>query len=163
MKKKILVLFSCLFVFSLVFVSCKDSKKKDNEKVIEEIKDTEEEMDEDSENYTKNIISENEEQYPISDIEIFEDKDFSKRVKDLVGEDKYEEIIDNFNTETPIVAEDHIYKFTGCKEHACPEFHTKIYYDAVNDNLNVIVDRDGEVKVYDEDGKIKVTKSLEAK
>jgi len=36
----------------------------------------------------------------------------------------------NFNVEAPIVSENGVYKFSGCKKHNCPSFQTIIYYDA---------------------------------
>lgn len=108
-----------------------------------------------------NIIVSNEGKYP-TEIKIFEDKDFSDRVKKLVGA-QYDEILKNFNVESPIVSDAGIYKFTGCRQHDCPAYQTTVLYDAQNDNLNVLVDQEGKITEFAEKGKINYTDALKAK
>lgn len=107
------------------------------------------------------VITKNEGKYP-HDIKLFEDKNFAERVKKLVGKD-YDEILKNFNVESPIVSDNGIYKTHGCKQHDCPGYATSIYYDSKNDNLNVSIDKNGKVSEFLEKGKIVVSKALEAK
>ena len=77
--------------------------------------------------------------YP-HDIKFFEDKGISERLKKLTGA-QYDEMVKNFNVESPIASENGIYKLTGCKQHDCPGYATSIYYDAKNDNLNISIDK----------------------
>ncbi len=109
----------------------------------------------------ENSITKNEGKYP-HDIKIFDDSEIGPRIKKVVGE-KYGEIIKNFNVETPVVAEAGIYKFTGCKQHDCPAYQTTILYDASKDNLNVLVDQNGKITEYNENGKINYTDALKTK
>ncbi|WP_250252904.1 hypothetical protein [Chryseobacterium sp. Marseille-Q3244] len=107
------------------------------------------------------IITKNDGKYP-HDVKLFEDKGLTERLKKLVGKD-YDEMIKNFDVESPIVSEGGIYKLHGCKQHDCPGYATSIYYDSKNDNLNVSIDKNGKIIDFSEKGKISVSKALESK
>ncbi|RQO41496.1 hypothetical protein DBR39_02365 [Chryseobacterium sp. KBW03] len=108
-----------------------------------------------------NIITKNVGKYP-HDIKFFEDKGITERLKKLVGT-QYDEMVKNFNVESPVTSDNGIYKLTGCKQHDCPGYATSIYYDAKNDNLNVSIDKNGTATDFAEKGKITVSESLKAK
>ncbi len=107
------------------------------------------------------LITENEGEYP-RDLDIFGTNSVNSRLENILG-DQYAAIKENFETQTPVVSEEDVYKFSGCKAHNCPSFITKVYYDAKQDNFNVIVSQSGKVKVYEEKGGIKVPRALESK
>lgn len=163
MKKTVFYCFG--IILSLNFFSCKDSHKvqsTDSQTGVETMLNEEEEEAIKEENQMKIYFAENEGKYTRMDLDIFSNQEFTNRIKKLVGED-YDEILENFNTETPVVSSEDVYKFTGCREHDCPSYFTTILYDAKNDNFNVLIDQNGKVKVFDEKGKITMTKSLRAK
>lgn len=108
-----------------------------------------------------NIITKNVGKYP-HDIKFFEDKSITERLKKLVGA-QYDEMVKNFNVESPVASENGIYKLTGCKQHDCPGYATSIFYDAKNDNLNVSIDKNGKIADFAEKGKIVVSEALKAK
>ncbi len=151
--KPISLLTICALSLSLILVSCKGNQKKDNQ--------GNEVQTEASSGAALKIITENVDQYP-RDIKIFDNKAVSSRLQEITG-DQYEEILKYFETQTPIVTEGGIYKFTGCKEHDCPSFQTIVFYDANTDNFNVLVKQNGSTKVYAEKGKITITQSLRMK
>lgn len=107
---------------------------------------------------TDNIITKNIGKYP-NDIKLFEDKSFVERVKKITGT-QYDEILKNFNVESQIVSENGIYKITGCKQHDCSGYSTSIFFDSKNNNLNVLIDKNGKVTDFAEKGKIQVTDVL---
>ncbi|UHO37465.1 hypothetical protein H5J24_17415 [Chryseobacterium capnotolerans] len=107
------------------------------------------------------IITKNDGKYP-HDVKLFEDKNLTERLKKLVGKD-YDEMIKNFNVESPIVSEGGIYKLHGCKQHDCPGYATFVYYDSKNDNLNVSIDKNGKATEFAEKGKITISKTLDTK
>ncbi len=109
----------------------------------------------------ENIITKNVGKYP-HDIKFFEDKGISERLKKLTGA-QYDEMVKNFNVESPVTSENGIYKLTGCKQHDCPGYATSIFYDAKNDNLNVSIDKNGKATEFAEKGKITVSESLKSK
>ena len=108
-----------------------------------------------------NIITKNVGKYP-HEIKLFDDKGVSDRLKKLLGT-QYADMVKNFNVESPIASENGIYKLTGCKQHDCPGYSTNIYYDAMDDNLNVSIDKNGKVTDFAEKGKITVSASLKSK
>lgn len=110
---------------------------------------------------SENIITKNVGKYP-HDIKLFEDKNFTDRLKKLLGK-KYDEMVKNFNVESPITSENGIYKVTGCKQHDCPGYSTDIYFDSKDDNMNVLIDQNGSLTDFSEKKKITVTESLKAK
>lgn len=155
----------CLISLSLFMVSCKKTKKNNTpDKSGSELTVKNDSVEPSTTDYSKTavkLITENEGQYP-RDLKIFKDKDIANRLKKIAGAD-YPKIIENFDTETPIVSLNGIYKFTGCKQHNCPSFHTTILYDAHHDNFNIIIEKNGRIKVYDEKGNITMTKALKLK
>ncbi|THV62119.1 hypothetical protein [Chryseobacterium candidae] len=110
---------------------------------------------------TENIITKNVGKYP-HDIKFFEDKSISERLKKLTGA-QYDEMVKNFNVESPVSSENGIYKLAGCKQHDCPGYATSIFYDSKNDNFNVSIDKNGKVTDFAEKGKITVSESLKSK
>lgn len=108
-----------------------------------------------------NIIVKNEGKYPL-EVKIFEDKSFNDRLKTITGSE-YDAIVKNFNVEAPIVSENGVYKFSGCKKHNCPSFQTIIYYDAKTDNINVIISKNDKVSSFSEKGKIDISETLSKK
>ncbi|MEI3791380.1 MULTISPECIES: hypothetical protein [unclassified Chryseobacterium] len=109
---------------------------------------------------TRNIITNNIGKYP-NDIKLFENEDFTDRVKKITGT-QYDEIFKNFNVESQIVSENGIYKVAGCKQHDCPGYSTSIFYDSKNDNLNVAIDKNGKITDFTEKEKIKITDVLKS-
>ncbi len=152
--------FFAAAVLALATISCKQNKTQDQVQTKNTLV-----VQQDSAVTTvvaqESIITKNEGKYP-HDLKLFEDKDFGERFKKLVGT-QYDEIIKNFNVETPVVSEAGIYKFTGCKQHDCAAYQTTVLYDANNDNVNVFVDQNGTTKEYSEKGKINYTNSLKSK
>ncbi len=146
MKKRNFSFIVSIILGVLVLTSCKMNSKKSEEATIKPAA------------HTLAIITQNVGKYP-RNIHLFENDTLARRIQKLAGTE-YDTILKYFNTQTPVVAEKGIYKFTGCKAHDCPAFLTTIYYDAHTDNLNVVVNQHGKVKVYAEKGKITVTKTL---
>ncbi|SIT21372.1 hypothetical protein SAMN05421786_109100 [Chryseobacterium ureilyticum] len=107
---------------------------------------------------SENIITKNVGKYP-HDIKFFEDKNITERLKKLVGS-QYDEMVKYFDVTSPISSEHNVYKLTGCKQHDCPGYSTKIYYDSKNDNLNVSIDNNGKISDFNEKGKIAGTEAL---
>lgn len=160
MKKATHLFVIFLLMMTVVFVSCRENKFENQEKTkIEATQSGELEVTDEPALKVLNQIVDNEEKYPRADLNIFADEEISVRLKNILGED-YDQVVENFNTETPIVSEGKIYKFTGCKEHDCPAFFTTVLYDAESDNLNVLIEENGKTRVFDEDGKIKASKAL---
>lgn len=147
-------------LLALVTISCKQNKSADSLQTQDTLS-----VQQDSATTStitkENSITKNEGKYP-HDIKIFDDPEIGTRIKKVTGE-KYEEIIKNFNVETPVVSEAGIYKFTGCKQHDCPAYQTTVLYDASKDNLNVLVDQNGKITEYNENGKINYSDALKTK
>lgn len=97
-----------------------------------------------------------------TEINLLDNADLKARMQKLVG-GEYDNLVKNFNTVTPIVSENGIYKTTGGKAHEVPAYQTTIYYDANNDNLNVVISQNDKAKTYVEKDTIKVTETLKSK
>ncbi|MGE8513393.1 MAG: hypothetical protein ACN6N7_11865 [Chryseobacterium culicis] len=159
------------FALTLCVVSCKKETKTESSTSTDTLATV---MPKDSVSTPKNdsvapppsatsarIITKNVGKYP-HDIKFFEDKSITERLKKLVGA-QYDEMVKNFNVESPVASENGIYKLTGCKQHDCPGYATNIFYDAKNDNLNVSIDKNGKITDFAEKGKIVVSEALKAK
>lgn len=100
----------------------------------------------------ENILTKNVGKYPHDIVDFFGDNTITERIKQLTG-DRYSEIVEKFNTQTPISCENGIYKTSGCKQHDCAGFQTTLVYDANNDNLKVMVSVEDKVQTFSEKGK----------
>jgi len=107
------------------------------------------------------IFGKNIGKYP-SDIKLFSNQEISTRLKALLGA-RYEEVVQNFLVQTPIVLSQGIYKTTGCAAHACPSYFVSMYFDVGKDNINVIIDQDGAITKYNEKGLISIPEELKNK
>ncbi len=157
MKKSV---FGIIALGAVLFGACKDKATVENgnntENTTEEVATT----PETEVASTITVVTDNVGKYP-KEIKFFE-SNANERIQKITG-DLYTEIIANFNVETPIVEENSIYMFTGCKQNSCPEFKTTIVYDKNNDNFNVIVDKNGTISTFKEKEEIKLTDSLKSK
>lgn len=152
MKKKWVLLMG----ISLIMMACTNStQQQDKEDVEIEIPST------DSAPAIADLFLQNEGKYP-HDIQLFDHENFNDRLKALLG-DVYPSMIENFQTETPIVSENGIYKITGCKEHACPDFFTMILYDKDKDNLYVTIEKGEDKRMFLEKEMISLTETLKTK
>lgn len=73
--------------------------------------------------------------YP-QDVDMFGLKVLDNRLKRLMGA-RYDTMIADWNTETPIQVEDSVIHTSGCKAHDCPADSYELYIDLKNNNINV--------------------------
>ena len=82
---------------------------------------------------------------------LFENELLSNRLKAL-QRFNYDALLQNYNTETPIVIIDNIAHMSGCKQHDCPSNAYEFFIDLDNDNINVFHFRSNMLRVYQEKG-----------
>ncbi len=82
---------------------------------------------------------------------LFENEIMASRLKEL-NRFNYEALLQNYNTETPVVIVDNIAHMSGCKEHSCPSNAYDFFIDLDNDNINVYHFRNNMLRVYQEKG-----------
>lgn len=68
----------------------------------------------------------------------------------------FEALLQNYNTETPIVIIDNIVHMSGCKQHNCPANAYDFFIDLDNDNINVFYFRNNMLRIYQEKGIIEL-------
>jgi hypothetical protein len=103
------------------------------------------------------IILQNEGGYP-SKTGLLSNPEISGRLKLLLG-DSYEEVIRNFQVETPleiVPGSVGVYKTVGFPAHAGGAYDISIYFDVSKDNINVVTDQYGSIKIYTEKGAIDI-------
>ena len=86
---------------------------------------------------------------------LFENETLATRLKAL-NRFNYEALLQNYNTETPIVIVDNIAHMSGCKQHSCPSNAYDFFIDLDNDNINVYYFRNNMLRVYQENGFIEL-------
>jgi hypothetical protein len=82
---------------------------------------------------------------------LFENESLSNRLKAL-QRFNYDALLQNYNTETPIVIIDNIAHMSGCKQHDCASNAYEFFIDLDNDNINVFHFRSNMLRVYQEKG-----------
>lgn len=72
------------------------------------------------------------------------------RLKKLLGTD-YEEMVKNWNTETPFEKQENILHAWGCKQHDCNSYSYDLYIDVKNNKINVYKFAESKLTVFKED------------
>ena len=159
MKKQII--FSLLFIS--ILVACNKSKSK-SELPAEPVIDQPEEIE-------PRAVEEEKPEIIIPDVplgflvtyqgkyatqeKLFENETIATRLKAL-NRFNYEALLQNYNTETPIVIVDNVVHMSGCKQHSCPINDYDFFIDLDNDNINVFYFRNNMLRVYQEKGFIEL-------
>ncbi|NCQ52449.1 hypothetical protein GW796_11350 [archaeon] len=137
--KKVLFILLTLSLFSCLTEPRKEIKKEqiENYSKPEPIED-------------KKIIFSNiaEGKYP-TDINIFENTDFTKRLKNLIG-NRYDFLIDYWNLEMPIELNSKVYIFKGCQRHNCHDTSFIITYNLSLNYLSVGIRNETVVETFSE-------------
>lgn len=72
------------------------------------------------------------------------------RLKKLLGSD-YDQMVKNWNTETPFEKQDNILHAWGCKQHDCNTYSYDLYIDVKNNKINVYKFAESKLTVFKED------------
>lgn len=156
--KKIIYAFA-FFAAACIFACHPDKEKANNESAEAGLDSVA--LTEDTIRDFKTFVTDNNGQYAKA-IGLFEDSLIYLRVKALAG-NLYDSIVANYQTESPIVSEEGVYKFSGGKAHDVPAFQTTFYYDSKDDNLNILVSQNGKETLLKEKKEIPVTETLKSK
>ena len=75
--------------------------------------------------------------YPF-EVKLIEKKGaFRTRLQKLMGKEKFQDLEDFFNVESPITIKNNVMIAYGCMQHNCDGFYFKIFYDFNKDIINV--------------------------
>ena len=72
------------------------------------------------------------------------------RLKNLLVSD-YDQMVKNWNTETPFEKQDNILHAWGCKQHDCNTYSYDLYIDVKNNKINVYKFAESKLTVFKED------------
>lgn len=72
------------------------------------------------------------------------------RLKKLLGSD-YDQMVKNWNTETPFEKQDNILHAWGCKQHDCGTYSYDLYIDVKNNKINVYKFSESKLTIFKED------------
>ncbi len=86
---------------------------------------------------------------------LFENEILANRLKAL-NRFNYEALLQNYNTETPVVIIDNIVHMSGCQQHSCPGNAYDFFIDLDKDNINIYHFRSNMLRVYQEKGMIEL-------
>lgn len=86
--------------------------------------------------------------YP-NQVNLFEQDQIKGRLQSVLG-NKYENFIENWNTETPIVKKGNVLHTSGCKAHDCAANSYDLFLDLKSNIINIYHIKNGKEKVYKE-------------
>ena len=156
--KKTFILAAAL-VIGLGFTACKQQAKEATPATNDSTQVATDSAKTDS---VKALFTTNEGKTP-TEINLLNNADLKARLQKLVG-GEFDNVVKYFNTVTPIVSENGIYKDDGTvRRTKCRLIRRTIYYDANNDNLNVVISQNDKDKTFVEKDTIKVTDALKSK
>ncbi|MBS7254812.1 hypothetical protein [Flavobacterium branchiicola] len=72
------------------------------------------------------------------------------RLKTLLGSD-YDEMVKNWNTETPFTKQGDILHASGCKQHDCSTYSYDLFIDTKNNKINIYKFSEAKLTVFAED------------
>lgn len=72
------------------------------------------------------------------------------RLKKLLGSD-YDQMVKNWNAETPFEKQDNILHAWGCKQHDCDTYSYDLYIDVKNNKINVYKFSESKLTIFKED------------
>lgn len=90
---------------------------------------------------------------------LFNDSVLVQRLQDLLGKE-YMYFQENWNVQTPITEEKNIYTASGCKQHDCASYNSVVYFDVKNNNINVLIKRGPQFKLFTEKGPMDLPKEM---
>lgn len=88
-----------------------------------------------------------------SEVGLYSNSFLAERSKALLGAD-FEVVTEKCNVETPVAMSGEIFTFSGRDTADNPTMITTFVYDAANDNLNIVVKKDGQGVVFAEKGEL---------
>jgi len=93
--------------------------------------------------------------YPF-EVKLIEKKGaFRTRLQKLMGKEKFQDLEDFFNVESPITIKNNVMIAYGCMQHNCDGFYFKIFYDFNKDIINVgIKEGENPIEILGEKGNI---------
>lgn len=78
---------------------------------------------------------------------------FRTRLQKLMGKEKFQDLEDFFNVESPITIKNNVMIAYGCMQHNCDGFYFKIFYDFNKDIINVgIKEGENPIEILGEKG-----------
>lgn len=91
--------------------------------------------------------------YPF-EVKLIEKKGaFRTRLQKLMGKEKFQDLEDFFNVESPITIKNNVMIAYGCMQHNCDGFYFKIFYDFNKDIINVgIKEGENPIEILGEKG-----------
>jgi len=89
--------------------------------------------------------------YPY-EVNLLKNPVFVKRLKKLIGENRYNFLIKTWAVETPIEFANNIFVASACKAHDCPTTNFIIVYDFSNNIMYAGIKEYNNIKTYSEDG-----------
>ncbi|MBL0738313.1 hypothetical protein JI750_15560 [Flavobacterium sp. GN10] len=72
------------------------------------------------------------------------------RLKKLLAAD-YDQMVKNWNTETPFEKQDNVLHAWGCKQHDCSTYSYDLYIDVKNNKINVYKFSESKLTIFKED------------
>lgn len=110
--------------------------------------------------YVRSLFANSVGKYPSRDLHIWDKVDFASRVNKILDDAKYSNLT-SLTVETPIVRDGYHYKFTSCESNNFSDNHATIYYDAKNDNIMVLLEKNGGSERFSEKGRFYPSDKLE--
>lgn len=140
---------SVALVSSLILFSCKKEISKEVPKTDSTSIKTEA-LQTDS-----TVVNPNDSLYNLVDksvvgIQFLTKSSLAPRLKKLLGAD-YDQMVKNWNTETPFEKQDNILHAWGCKQHDCSTYSYDLYIDVKKNKINVYKFSESKLTIFKED------------
>lgn len=147
MKKNLILAMVGAAALLVPMVSCQKSADKTTETTTETT--TQPETATEATDSVAELFKAGVDKYP-RDVDFMENAALKARLVALIGQERYDYLAENFNTQTPIEEKDGLYTAHACQAHNCEATNFTIVYDAKSNVLSVIYRVDGKDETFTE-------------
>ena len=148
MKKNLILAMVGAAALLVPMVSCQKSADKTTETTTETTTQPETAATEATDSVAE-LFKAGVDKYP-RDVDFIENAALKARLVSLIGQERYDYLAENFNTQTPIEEKDGLYTAHACEAHNCDATNFTIVYDAKSNVLSVIYRVDGKDETFTE-------------
>ena len=98
-----------------------------------------------------NFLKELDGKYPF-EVELFDNTDFTQRLKKLLGNSRYNFLKETWAVEIPIEYKNNVFVASGCQAHNCGSTNFIVVYDFPNDVMYAGIREEDQITTYSENG-----------
>lgn len=91
---------------------------------------------------------------------LLKDPVLAARLKAMMGDARYQTLLQDWQTESPLSVEDGVYHTNGCQAHNCFDVDYHLFLDPATDDVNLYAFRDRKMEAFEDKRAIPLPEDL---